>query len=106
MVVAVVKAAAMPMAAIGDSEHAIDCTDRTTNTCSHRLADHAADGTGNPITFVPAFLSATHDALRVSDMGDRQQCECERRAGKISGAASRFRSYSSCSSEFLVLGRD
>ena len=35
----------------------------------------ATDGFGNPVSFVGAFPRAAHDALRVPDMRDREQCK-------------------------------
>ena len=42
------------------------------DTGTNRTANQAPDGTGDPVTFRGTLLRATHDALRVSGMRDRQ----------------------------------
>src|SRR5579871_18321 len=80
VIVAVVEAAtAAPMYA----EHAIDCADSAANTCPDDFANHTADWACHPVTFVSTLLRPANNALRVADLGNRQQRESERRARKI-----------------------
>jgi len=65
MVVTIVIAAAAP--AIWNPEHAVDGAYCPTDARADRAANHPADRTGCPATFVRAFLRAAHDALCVSD---------------------------------------
>ena len=52
-----------------DPEHALDRAHGAADTGADRTADHAAHRTGDPVTFVGAFLRAAHDALGMSGMG-------------------------------------
>src|ERR1700688_3145039 len=86
MVVAVVIAAATiasPIAAIGNSEHALDGPHRAADAGANRAADHPTHGAGNPVAFVRVLLRAAHDALRMPDMGNREQSEYQRRSRKM-----------------------
>src|SRR5258708_29556797 len=81
--VAVVKAAATIMTPIGNPEHAFDGSHRAADAGADRAANHSAHRTGGPVTFVCALLRAAHDALRMPDLGDREQCERDGRDTKI-----------------------
>jgi hypothetical protein len=81
--VAVVKAAATIMAPIGNPEHAFNGSHRATDAGADRAANHAAHWTGGPVTFVCTLLRAAHDALRMPDLGDREQCKRDGRDTKI-----------------------
>ena len=76
-IVTIVETTAVTIAAIRNPEYAIHGADRTANAGTDRAANHPADRTGGPVAFVSAFLRAAHDALRMSDMGHRQQREGE-----------------------------
>jgi hypothetical protein len=81
-IVAIVKAAAsMPPAMRPNSEHAIDRAHRTADTRADRTADDGTDRTGRTGALARTSLGTADDALRVPDMGDRQQGEsqCRRR---------------------------
>ena len=84
MIVAVViAAAAIAGSRIGNPEYAIHGADRAADAGADRAADHTADRTGGPVAFVGAFLGAADDALRMSDMGNREQGEGNSRSCQI-----------------------
>ena len=56
-----------------NSEHAIDRAHRAADTRADRSADDGADRTGVTTALTRAFLRAADDALRMSEMRDRQQ---------------------------------
>ena len=80
-IVAIVIAAAAIAATI-DPEHTSHRAHCAADTGSDRAADHATNRTGDPVAFTGAFLGATHDALRIAGMGNRQQGERDGRDGK------------------------
>src|SRR5258705_7261428 len=95
MVGVVIAAAtiATPIAAIRDSEHALDGAHRAADAGADRAANHPTHGAANPVAFVSTLLRAAHDALRMTDMGDREQREhqCRSREIKLYGQAGRQR---------------
>ena len=83
MTVAVIVTAAVIAAVIGNAEYAVHRADGAADAGSDRSANGAADRTGNPVAFIRALLRAAYDALRMPDMGDREQRERECRTRKI-----------------------
>src|SRR3981081_3285939 len=86
MVVAVVIAAATmatPPATIRNPEHALAGSHCATDAGPDRAANHTADRAANPVAFRRALLRAAHDALRMPDMGDREQGDSECRGRKM-----------------------
>src|ERR1700704_1779203 len=86
MVAAVIIAAATmatPPATIRNPEHALDGSHCATDAGPDRAANHTADRAANPVAFRRALLRAAHDALRMPDMGDREQGESECRGRKM-----------------------
>src|SRR5437879_2893622 len=86
MIVAVVIAAAAmaaPPATIRNSEHALDGSHGAADAGPDRTANHTADRAGNPVAFRRALLRAAHHALRMPDVGDREQGESECRSRKM-----------------------
>jgi hypothetical protein len=81
-IVTIVETAAAIMAPIGNPEHAIHRTDGAADTGADRAANHATDRAGNPVTFIGAFLRATHDTLCMDELGDREQRQGDGRNGK------------------------
>ena len=73
-IVAIVIAAA-PIATVVDAEYALHGAHRAADAGPDCSADDTADRAGNPVSFVGAFPRAAHDALRVPDMRDREQCK-------------------------------
>src|SRR5258708_7342503 len=71
----IVVAAAAPVAAIWNPEHALDRPHGAADAGTHGAADHTTHRAGDPVTFVGALPGAAHDALGVPGMGDRQQRE-------------------------------
>ena len=63
MVAIVIAAAAI--AAVIDPEHASHRAHGAADTGADRATNHAADGTGNPVTFAGALLGAADDPLRL-----------------------------------------
>src|SRR5260370_24062630 len=61
------------IAAIGNAEHALDRAPGAADAGANGATDHAADRTGDPVTFVRTLLRATHDALGMTEAGDREQ---------------------------------
>jgi hypothetical protein len=61
------------IAAIGDAEHALDRAHRAADAGTNGATDHAADRTGDPVTFVRTLSRAPHDALGMTEAGDRKQ---------------------------------
>ncbi len=74
--VAIVKAAAA-IAAIGNPEYAVHRAHRAANTGADRATNQPAHRTGRPVAFISALLRTAHNALGVTDMGRREQCERE-----------------------------
>jgi hypothetical protein len=70
--------AAVPPVAMGNSENTIHGTNRAADPCTNRAADDSADRTGRTAPLTRAFLSAADNALRVSQMRDRQQGQSKR----------------------------
>src|SRR5258707_9967270 len=107
--VAVVIAAAA-IAAIGNSEHAVDGAHRAADAGADCAANHTAHGAGDPASLVRPLLRPAHDTLGVTDMGDREQCEhhCHSRKMEFYGPSARQRRCSDLSlhPNFLLLGRD
>ena len=58
----------MPAAVVGDAENAVYGAHSATDTGSDDTSDRTANGPGNPVTFIGAFLRATHDALGVAGL--------------------------------------
>src|ERR1700694_1154631 len=81
MIVPIVIAAAA-IATIPDPEHAFDRSHRAADTGTDCAANHTTDGAGNPVTLAGAFLRAAHDALRMPELGNREQRENECRSRK------------------------
>src|SRR3984893_13403998 len=79
----IVKAAAAIVTPIGNPEHAIHGAHGSADAGSDRAANQSAHRTGGPVAFIRTFLGAAHDALRVPDMGNRQQAESECSTRKI-----------------------
>src|SRR6266702_4011455 len=112
MIAVVIAAAAVaaPPAAIRNPEHALDRAHCAADAGADRATNHTAHRAGDPASFVGTLLRPAHDALGMTDMGDREQCEHDCRSRKMefyrqSGAQRR------CSElclhlEFLLLGRD
>src|SRR5258705_9643897 len=107
--VAVVIAAAA-IAAIGNSEHAVDGAHRAADAGADRAANHTAHGAGDPASLVRTLLRPAHDALGMNDMGNHEQCEhdCRSRKTEFYGPSARQRRCSDLSlhPNFLLLGRD
>src|SRR5450631_2414498 len=80
-IVAIVITAAA-VAAIVDPEHTLDGPHRAADAGADRAADHATDGTGNPVAFPGALLRPADDALGMAGMGNCEQGENERRRRK------------------------
>src|SRR6266436_2842066 len=72
--VAVVVAAAA-IAAIGNSEHAVDGAHRAADAGADCAAHHTAHGAGDPASLVRTLLRPANDTLGLTDLGDRAQCE-------------------------------
>jgi hypothetical protein len=68
---------------IGNPEHAVDCADRASNTGTDRAANYRADRTRRATAFAGAFVRAADNALCMPELGHREQCEHNRRDGKI-----------------------
>jgi hypothetical protein len=66
-----------------NSEHAIYRAHRTADTRADRASDDGADRTGRTSALARAFLGATDDALRMPEMGDRQQGQSDRRSRQV-----------------------
>src|ERR1700722_14243907 len=90
-IVASVEAAAAIMTAVGNTEHAVHGAHRAADTSADCAANHAADRTGNPVTLVGSLLGAANDALRMPELGDREQDERQSGDGKIESHGQRFR---------------
>src|SRR6266436_1296673 len=107
--VAVVIAAAAA-AAIGNSEHAVDGAHRATDAGANGAANHTAHGAGDPAAFVGTLLRPAHNTLGMTDMGNHEECEHDRRSRKMQfyGPSARQRRCSDLSlhRNFLLLGRD
>ena len=71
------------IAAVRNSENAVDRADRAADTRADRAADQSPHRSGRTAALSRAFLRAADDALCVPEMGDRQQCESKRRGRKI-----------------------
>jgi hypothetical protein len=82
--VAIAKAVAVvvPGVRLGKTEHTLDCTHGTADTSADCASNHAADGTRDPISFVGAFLGATHDTLGVAGMGHDDERQRQTQQGK------------------------
>ena len=109
--VAIVEAAAtMPIVAvIGDSKHAIYGPNRSADTGPHRAANHATHWTGNPIAFRSTLPRAANDALRMPELGNREQREneCRRRKEFYRHSGRQARCHGpGLHVNSLVLGRD
>jgi len=74
---------ATPPATIRNSEHALDGSHCAADAGPNRTANHTADRAGNPVAFRRALLRAAHHALRMPDVGDREQGESECRSRKM-----------------------
>src|SRR5258705_3368493 len=107
--VAVVIAAAA-IAAIGNSEHAVDGAHRAADAGADRATNHTAHGAGDSASFVGTLLRPAHDTLGVTDIGNDKQCEhdCRRRKMQFCGPSARQRRCFDLSlhPNFLLLGRD
>ena len=80
----------MAVMTVGNAEHTLDRTNRAAHTGADRATNHAAHGTGDPVTLIGAFLGAAYDALGVAGLGQRQQGEqegggCEQQTGGHTG---------------------
>jgi hypothetical protein len=87
VVVAIIKAAAvMP---VGNPERAVDCADGGSN----RATDDSADRARGTIALARALLFAPDQALRMSEMRHREQCQNDGCAGQteLCGRNSRHR---------------
>ncbi|MDA9532105.1 hypothetical protein ACM42_27330 [Bradyrhizobium sp. CCBAU 25338] len=69
----VISATAVTVVAVGNAEHALDCTDGPTNAGADDAADCAAHGPADAVTFIRTLLRAAHDALGMTDLRQRQQ---------------------------------
>src|SRR5439155_25182507 len=74
-VVLAAAAVAAPPAAIRNPEHALDRAHRAADAGADRAANHTAHGAGDPASFVGTLLRPAHDALGMTDRGNREQCE-------------------------------
>jgi hypothetical protein len=82
-IVTIVKPATVTaIAAIGNTEHAINGTHGAADTGADRAANHAADRTGGPVTLIGSLLRAADDALGMGELGDREQRQSDGRNGK------------------------
>jgi hypothetical protein len=78
------------MAAVGNAKYALDRTHGTAHTSADDASDRATHRAGDPIAFIGAFLSAAHDALRVTGLRQARKAEedsgtCEEQAGRTTG---------------------
>ena len=78
---------------LGNPEHAIHRADCTTHTRADRTSDDRADRTGSAPALAGTFLRAADNALRMPEMGYRQQGQCDRGGCqmKLVGKAARQR---------------
>jgi hypothetical protein len=72
-IVAIVETVAAIMTPIGNPEHAINGTHSAADAGADRAANHTAYRTGGPVAFIRAFLRTADDALRMPELGDREQ---------------------------------
>src|ERR1700759_103685 len=95
MVIAVIVAAAavVIVAAIWNSEDAVNGPHRAADTRSDSPAHHSADRSGRAAALADAFLGSADDALRVAMMGNRKhgQGKCRSREVEPSWRAGRQR---------------
>src|SRR5258705_8728453 len=102
--------AAAAIAAIGNSEHALDRAHRAADAGADRAANHTAHGAGDPASFVGTLLRPAHDTLGVTDMRDYEQCEHDCRDRKMQvyrQTGGEPRRFDLCLHlEFLLPGRD
>ena len=79
MAVAIIAAAAVAtaVAAIRDTEHALDRAHSAADAGTDGSADHAAYRTGGPITLIGALMRPADDALGMAGLGDSRQRQCE-----------------------------
>ena len=83
-ILTVVKTAAAAVPVMPrQSEHAVDRAHRAANTRADCSAHHSADRTGVATALTRAFLRAADDALRMSEVRDRQQAERDRRRREV-----------------------
>ena len=59
-------------ARLGQAEHALDRAHGAADTGADCAPDHAAHGTGDPVTFVGSLLGAADDALGKTGTGRGQ----------------------------------
>src|SRR4030081_3110852 len=86
MVVAVIIVAATmgtPPATIRNPEHALDGSHCATDAGPDRAANHTPDRAANQVDLRRALLRPPPDALRMPDMGNREQGESECRSRKM-----------------------
>jgi hypothetical protein len=82
-IVTIVKPATVTaIAAIRNPEHAINGTHGAADAGADRAANHAAYRTGGPVALIRAFLRTADDALRMPELGDREQRQSDGRNGK------------------------
>ena len=73
----------MPPVMARQSEHAVDGAHRAADASTDRAAHDGADRAGIATALTGAFPRAADDALRMSEMRDRQQAERDRRRREI-----------------------
>lgn len=78
------------MAAMGNAKYALDRAHGTAHTSADDASDRATHRAGDPIAFIGAFLSATHDTLGVPGLRQARKAEedsgaCEEQTGRTTG---------------------
>ena len=84
------------VAMVGNAEHALHRAHGAADTRPNGAADHPTHGTGDAIALMGAFLGATHDALGVAGLRQRDEGEQEtgrrkKAGGKVNRPATRRR---------------
>ena len=82
MVIAVIVAAAVTVAVIGDPQNTVDGAYRATDAGANDAANSAAHGTCDAITLIRAFLGAPHDPLAVTGLRHANQGKKDGSAGE------------------------
>jgi hypothetical protein len=83
VIVAAAAIAAVIITSVRNAENAVHGTDRAADTCADSAADESTDRTSRTAALTRTFLGATDNALRVSQMRDRQQGQSKRCGRKI-----------------------
>ena len=71
--IAVIIAAAVAVMTVGNAEHAFDRADSAADAGTDDASDRTTHGTGDPVTFVGAFLGPAHDTLGMAGVRQSQQ---------------------------------